>query len=243
VGALPGRELNVTELATPALATAAQRLATVRREIEGACRDAQRDPASVTLVAISKTFGTEAIEPVIAAGQRVFGENRVQEAKAKWPALTARHAGMELHLVGPLQSNKAKEAVALFDAIHAVDRPSLAEALAKEIARQGRQPTLFVEVNTGAEPQKAGVLPEDTDAFVKTCRETYGLTIAGLMCIPPADEPPAPHFALTAKIARRNGLSLLSMGMSADFRTAIAFGATHVRVGTAIFGERTAAQR
>ena len=202
-------------------------------------RAARRDPAAVTLVAISKTFGADAIEPVIAAGQRVFGENRVQEAKAKWPALKERYPDLELHLVGPLQSNKAREAVALFDAIHSVDRPSLAEALAKEIGRQGRRPTLFVEVNTGAEPQKAGVLPEDTDAFLRTCRESYGLDIAGLMCIPPADEPSAPHFALTAKIARRNGLKLLSMGMSADFPLAIAFGATHVRVGTAIFGART----
>lgn len=222
-------------------APAAERLAAVRREIDAAAREAKRDPASVTLVAISKTFGAEAIEPVIVAGQRVFGENRVQEAKAKWPALKERHPGIELHLVGPLQSNKAKEAVALFDAIHSVDRPSLAEALAKEIAKQGRAPTLFVEVNTGAEPQKAGVLPEATDAFLKTCRDTYGLAIAGLMCIPPAEEPPAPHFALTAKIAKRNGLSLLSMGMSADFQLAIRFGATHVRVGTAIFGERTRA--
>jgi PLP dependent protein len=210
----------------------------VRAEIARACAEARRDPASVTLVAISKTFGAEAIEPVIAAGQRVFGENRVQEAKAKWPALRERHPGIELHLVGSLQSNKAKEAVALFDAIHSVDRASVAEALAKEIARQGRKPTLFVEVNTGAEPQKAGVLPEETDAFLKACRERYGLPIAGLMCLPPADEPPAPHFALTAKIAKRNGLALLSMGMSADFPLAIAFGATHVRIGTAIFGER-----
>ncbi len=215
-------------------------LAKVRDDIAQACRDAKRDPAAVTLVAISKTFGAEAIEPVIAAGQRVFGENRVQEAKAKWPALLERHPGLELHLVGPLQSNKAKEAVALFDAIHAVDRPSLCEALAKEIARQGKSPLLFVEINTGAEPQKAGVLPEAADAFLKACRDTYGLTIGGLMCIPPADEPPAPHFALTAKIAARNGLAFLSMGMSADFATAIAFGATHVRVGTAIFGTRTA---
>ena len=213
-------------------------LATVRDQIARACAEARRDPTAVTLVAISKTFGADAIEPVIAAGQRVFGENRVQEAKAKWPPLQQRHSGIELHLVGSLQSNKAKEAVALFDAIHSVDRPSLAEALAKEIARQGRAPTLFVEVNTGAEPQKAGVLPEETDAFVKACRERYGLSIAGLMCLPPAHEPPAPHFALTAKIARRNGLSLLSMGMSADFPLAIEFGATHVRVGTAIFGER-----
>ena len=214
-------------------------LTKVRAEIASACRDAKRDPASVSLVAISKTFGAEAIEPVIAAGQRVFGENRVQEAKAKWPALKERHPGIELHLVGSLQSNKAKEAVALFDAIHSVDRSSLAEALAKEIGKQGRAPTLFVEVNTGAEPQKAGVLPEAADAFLKACRDEYGLAIAGLMCIPPADEPPAPHFALTAKIAQRNGLRLLSMGMSADFPVAVAFGATHVRVGTAIFGART----
>jgi PLP dependent protein len=213
-------------------------LAKVRAEIARACVDARRNPASVTLVAISKTFGAEAIEPVVAAGQRVFGENRVQEAKAKWPALKERYPGIELHLVGPLQSNKAKEAVALFDAIHSVDRPSLAEALAKEIGKQGRAPTLFVEVNTGAEPQKAGVLPEEADGFLKACRTDYGLVISGLMCIPPADEPPAPHFALTAKIAQRNGLALLSMGMSADFPVAIAFGATHVRVGTAIFGGR-----
>jgi len=215
------------------------RLAAVRREIEQACRGAGRDPDSVTLVAVTKTFDAGAIEPVIAAGQSVFGENRVQEAKAKWPALRARHPGIELHLVGSLQSNKAREAVALFDAIHSVDRPSLCEALAKEIARQGRQPTLFVELNTGAEPQKAGVLPERADAFLRTCRETYGLAIAGLMCIPPANEPPAPHFALTMKIARRHDLKLLSMGMSADFQTAIEFGATYVRIGTAIFGERS----
>jgi pyridoxal phosphate enzyme (YggS family) len=216
-----------------------ERLAAVRDAIAKACADAGRDPASVTLVAISKMFGADAIEPAIACGQRVFGENRVQEAKAKWPALKERHPGIELHLVGSLQSNKARDAVMLFDAIHSVDRPSLAQSLAQEIVRQGRSPLLFVEVNTGAEPQKAGVLPDATDDFLKSCRETYGLTIAGLMCIPPADEPPAPHFALTAKIARRNGLKLLSMGMSADFATAIAFGATHVRVGTAIFGSRT----
>jgi pyridoxal phosphate enzyme (YggS family) len=217
---------------------AVDRLATVRAEIARACRDASRDPAEVTLVAVSKTFPPEAIEPVIAAGQRVFGENRVQEAKAKWPALMARHAGLELHLIGPLQSNKAKEAVALFAAIHSVDRPSLAEALAKEIAKQGRSPLLFIEINTGAEPQKAGVLPQDADEFLNKCRTSYGLTISGLMCIPPLEEAPAPHFALTAKIARRNGLKLLSMGMSADFVSAIALGATHVRVGSAIFGGR-----
>jgi PLP dependent protein len=226
------------DVASDLHAPAAERLAAVRSEIATAARDASRDPVSVTLVAISKTFGADAITPVIAAGQRVFGENRVQEAKAKWPELKERTPGIELHLVGPLQSNKAKEAVALFEAIHSVDRPSLCEALAKEIARQGRSPTLFVEVNTGAEPQKAGVLPEGADAFLKACRETYGLTISGLMCIPPADEAPAPHFALAAKIAKRNGLPLLSMGMSADFPVAIAMGATHVRVGTAIFGHR-----
>jgi len=214
-------------------------LETVRAEIARACKDAGRDPASVTLVAVSKTFPAYAIEPVIAAGQRVFGENRVQEAKAKWPALMEQHAGIELHLIGPLQSNKAKEAVALFDAIHSVDRESLCEALAKEIEKQGKAPTLFVQVNTGAEPQKAGVLPEETDAFLKACRDSYGLTVSGLMCIPPVDEAPAPHFALLAKIARRNGLELLSMGMSADFASAIAMGATHVRVGSAIFGGRT----
>jgi len=217
----------------------ADRLAAVRAEIARACRDAGRDAASVTLIAVAKTFGADAIEPVIAAGQRVFGENRVQEAKAKWPALRARHGDLELHLVGSLQSNKAREAVALFDAIHSVDRASLAAALAKEIATQARRPLLFVEINTGAEPQKAGVQPQDADAFLAACRDRYGLPISGLMCIPPLDEAPAPHFALTAQIARRNGLPLLSMGMSADFATAIAFGATHVRVGTAIFGERT----
>src|SRR5205807_10106392 len=156
----------------------------VRQEIERACRVAKRDPASVTLVAVSKSLEAGAVEPVIGAGQRVFGENRVQEAKAKWPALKARHGGIELHLVGPLQSNKAKDAVALFDAIHSVDRPSLAEALAREIAKQGRKPTLFIEVNTAAEPEKAGVLAEDTEAFVRACRERYGLDIAGPMCIP-----------------------------------------------------------
>jgi pyridoxal phosphate enzyme (YggS family) len=214
------------------------RLAAVRQQIEQACRAARRDPGTVNLVAVSKTFDAVAIEPVIAAGQTAFGENRVQEAKAKWPALKAQHPGIELHLVGPLQSNKAREAVALFDAIHSVDRPSLCETLAKEFARQKRRPLLFVEINTGGEPQKAGVLPQQADGFLRACLESYQLPISGLMCIPPANEPPAPHFALTAKIARRNGLDLLSMGMSADFMTAIEFGATHVRVGTAIFGER-----
>lgn len=214
------------------------RLAAVKQDIARACREAARDPAGVTLVAVAKTYGPEAIEPVIAAGQRVFGENRVQEAAGKWPALKAAHSGLELHMIGPLQSNKAKEAVAMFDAIHSVDRASLCEALAKEIGKQGRRPALFVGINTGAEPQKAGILPQDADAFLAGCRESYGLDIAGLMCIPPHDEAPAPHFTLTAKIAARNGLKLLSMGMSADFPIAIAMGATHVRVGSAIFGER-----
>lgn len=213
-------------------------LAAVEREIVQACRDAQRDRASVTLVAVSKTFAADAILPVIGAGQRVFGENRVQEAKAKWPELMAAHPGIELHLIGPLQSNKAKEAVALFDAIHSLDRPSLCEALAKEIEKQGRAPKLFVQINTGEEPQKAGIAPGEADAFIRQCRETYGLSIGGLMCIPPVDEAPGPHFALTAKIAARNGLTGLSMGMSADFPVAIQFGATHVRVGSAIFGHR-----
>ena len=223
---------------SPNTTDAVARLNAVRAEIARACKDARRDPAEVTLVAVSKTHQAENIEPVIAAGQRVFGENRVQEAKAKWPPLLGKYASIELHLIGPLQSNKAKEAVALFDAIHSVDRPSLAEALAKEIAKQGRSPLLLVEINTGAEAQKAGVLPQDADAFLEKCRASYGLTISGLMCIPPLSEAPAPHFALTAKIARRNGLKLLSMGMSADFVTAISLGATHVRVGSAIFGER-----
>ncbi len=213
-------------------------LTAVKQEIERACREAKRDPARVTLIAVAKTFGPEAIVPIIAAGQTAFGENRVQEAKSKWPALKEKHPGLELHMIGSLQSNKVKEAVALFDAVHSVDRPSLCEALAKEIPKAARRPLLFVEVNTGAEPQKAGVLPQDADGFLARCREAYGLTIDGLMCIPPLDEAPAPHFALTAKIAARNGLKLLSMGMSADYPVAIAMGATHVRVGTAIFGAR-----
>jgi len=213
-------------------------LGAVEQEIARACKDARRDRASVTLIAVSKTFGADAISPVIAAGQRVFGENRVQEAKAKWPGLMTAYPGIVLHLIGPLQSNKAKEAVALFDAIHSVDRPSICEALAKEIKSQGRSPELFVQLNTGEESQKAGVAPSEADAFIASCREKYGLPISGLMCIPPVNEAPAPHFALTAKIAARNGLKNLSMGMSADFATAIQFGATHVRVGSAIFGHR-----
>ena len=215
------------------------RLLRVREEIEAAARGAGRDPASVRLLAVSKTFDTAAVEPVVAAGHRLFGENRVQEAQGKWPALKDRWPDIDLHLIGPLQSNKAKQAIALFDCIHTVDRTSLCVALAREIGRQGRHPRLLVEVNTGAEAQKAGVLPEETDAFLRACRETYGLTISGLMCIPPFEEPPAPHFALLRKIGERNGLAELSMGMSADYTTAVQFGATFVRVGSAIFGERS----
>lgn len=213
-------------------------LSMVEQEIARACKEARRERAQVTLIAVSKTFDAAAISPVIDAGQRVFGENRVQEAKAKWPGLTSAYSGIALHLIGPLQSNKAKEAVALFDAIHSVDRPSICEALAKEINSQKKQPELFVQLNTGEEPQKAGVVPGEADAFIAACRDRYGLVISGLMCIPPVDEAPAPHFALTAKIAARNGLKNLSMGMSADFAIAIQFGATHVRVGSAIFGHR-----
>ena len=213
-------------------------LASVEHDIARACEDARRDRQSVTLIAVSKTFDAEAITPVIEAGARIFGENRVQEAKAKWPGLISAYPGIALHLIGPLQSNKAKEAVALFDAIHSVDRPSICEALAKEIDSQKRRPELFVQLNTGEEPQKAGVSPGDADAFIAACRDKYGLSITGLMCIPPVDDAPAPHFALTAKIAARNGLTKLSMGMSADFAIAIQFGATHVRIGSAIFGTR-----
>ena len=213
-------------------------LASVQQDIARACKQARRDPASVTLIAVSKTFDATAIAPIIDAGQRIFGENRVQEAKAKWPGLMTSYQGIVLHLIGPLQSNKAKEAVALFDAIHSVDRPSICEALAKEIKSQKKQLELFVQLNTGEEPQKAGVAPDEADAFITDCREKFGLAISGLMCIPPVNEAPAPHFALTAKIAARNGLTNLSMGMSADFATAIQFGATHVRVGSAIFGHR-----
>ena len=210
----------------------------VEQDIARACREARRDRSAVTLIAVSKTFEADAILPVIGAGQRVFGENRVQEAKAKWPALMSGAADIALHLIGPLQSNKAREAVALFHAIHSVDRPSLCEALAKAMSAQPSRPELFVQLNTGEEPQKAGVWPSDADAFIAACHERYGLAISGLMCIPPVNEAPAPHFALTAKIAARHGLTKLSMGMSADVATALQFGATHVRVGSAIFGTR-----
>jgi pyridoxal phosphate enzyme (YggS family) len=214
------------------------RLAAVKEKIAKAEAEAKRPAGAVTLVAVSKTFAAEAVRPVIEAGQRVFGENRVQEAQAKWPGLKAEHEGIELHLIGPLQSNKAKEAVALFDAIETVDREKIAAALAAEMRKQGRSPRLFVQVNTGCEPQKAGIDPREAVAFVERCRQTHGLAIEGLMCIPPIDENPGPHFALLEKLAREAGVSKLSMGMSADYETAIAFGATSVRVGSAIFGTR-----
>src|SRR5689334_1323787 len=215
----------------------AANLAAVRARVAAAATAGGRAPAEVMLIAVSKTHGAAAVAAAIAAGQRQFGENRVQEAALKYPALKAATPGIELHLIGPLQTNKVKEAVALFDAIETLDRPKLAEALAREMARQGRRPRLFVEVNTGEEPQKAGVLPAEADAFIAQCR-SLGLEITGLMCIPPAQEEPTLHFALLREIARRNGIAQLSMGMSADYETAIRFGATHVRVGTAIFGER-----
>lgn len=213
-------------------------LARVQAEIARSVADYARRPGSVTLVAVSKTMEAERIRPALIAGQRVFGENRVQEAGEKWPGLRAEFAGVELHLIGPLQTNKAKEAVALFDVIETLDRERLAAELAKEIKKAGRAPKLYVQVNTGSEEQKAGILPQDADAFIALCRDTHGLTIDGLMCIPPVDQPPSPHFALLGEIARRNGITTLSMGMSADYDAAIQLGATHVRVGSAIFGAR-----
>ncbi len=204
-----------------------------------AVHDAGRVGESVELVAVGKTFGPESILPALEAGHTVFGENRVQEAMSKWPDLKAQYPDVELHLIGPLQSNKAADAVGLFDVIETVDRPKIARVLAKEMKRQNRKVKLFVQVNTGAEPQKSGILPTDTDQFVELCHNDIGIEIAGLMCIPPLDEEPALHFALLAKLAKRNQIESLSMGMSNDFETAIAFGATHIRVGSAIFGERT----
>jgi pyridoxal phosphate enzyme (YggS family) len=213
-------------------------LAAIRGRIETAARAAARPEEAVTLVAVSKTHPIEAVRAALQAGQRIFGENRVQKALAKFPALRSEFPDLTLHLIGPLQTNKVKEAVAHCDVIETVDRPRLAEALAREMGRSGRRLPCFIEVNTGAEPQKAGVLPEAADAFIRDCRDRLQLRIEGLMCVPPEDEEPALHFALLREIARRNGLQKLSMGMSADFETAIRFGATHVRVGTAIFGAR-----
>lgn len=214
------------------------RLQETRNAIARAARDFGREPEAVTLVAVSKTKPAEMIVPVLGAGQVDFGENYVQEAKEKWPALSERFPTARLHMIGPLQSNKARDAVALFDVIQSLDRESLAKELAREIERAGKAPELIVQVNTGAEPQKGGVLPGEADAFLELCRSRYSLTIAGLMCIPPAEDPPSPHFALLGKIAKRNGLAILSMGMSADYEAAIQLGATHVRVGSAIFGAR-----
>ena len=216
----------------------AANLAHIRDRMAKAARSAERAPEAVTLVAVSKTQPAEAVEAALAAGQRVFGENRVQEAKAKYPALRDAWPELELHLIGPLQTNKVGEAVALFDVVQSLDREKLARALAKEMDKQGRRPACFIQVNTGEEPQKAGILPDAAEAFIALCRDTLALPVCGLMCIPPFEEEPAPHFALLRSIAERSGLSQLSMGMSGDFETAIALGATHVRVGTAIFGAR-----
>jgi hypothetical protein len=215
-----------------------EQLLEVKGKIAAAEREAKRLAGAVTLVAVSKTFDADAIRPVIEAGQRVFGENRVQEAQGKWPALRQEFSDIELHLIGPLQSNKAKEAVELFDVIETVDREKIAAELAKEIVRQVRKPRLYVQVNTGSEPQKAGIEPREAVSFVKRCREVHGLAIEGLMCIPPAEENPGPHFALLEKLTREAGMEKLSMGMSGDYELAVAFGATSVRVGSAIFGSR-----
>jgi PLP dependent protein len=216
----------------------ADNLAKIRARIAAAAQAAGRDTAAVTLVAVAKTYGAAAVEAALAAGQRVFGENRVQEAMGKYPALRAAHPELELHLIGPLQTNKVKEAVALFDVIETVDRPKLAAALKAEMTRTGKRVRCFAQINTGKEPQKAGILPEDADARLAEFRDTIGLPIDGLMCIPPLDADPVPHFTLLREIARRHGLATLSMGMSSDFEIAVRQGATHVRIGTAIFGAR-----
>ncbi|MBD9448812.1 YggS family pyridoxal phosphate-dependent enzyme [Rhizobium sp. RHZ01] len=215
-----------------------ERLNDVRSRISAAEQQGKRPDGSVQLVAVSKTFDADAIRPALQAGQRIFGENRVQESQGKWPELKSETSGIELHLIGPLQSNKAAEAVALFDVIETVDREKIARVLADEMKRQAKTPRLYVQVNTGLEPQKAGIAPDDTVAFVALCRDELGLAIEGLMCIPPADENPGPHFALLARLAKACGVEKLSMGMSGDYETAIAFGATSVRVGSAIFGAR-----
>ena len=218
--------------------TIIDRLDATRSAIARAAQDCDRDPAAVTLVCVTKTFPAEDVVPLLEAGHRVYGENRVQEAMGKWPSLRERFPDIELHLIGPLQSNKTREAVETFDVIQSVDREKIAKALAEEIARSGKHPRLFVQVNTGAEPQKAGILPQDADAFLAFCRESCGLSIEGLMCVPPVDEQASPHFALLADIAARNGLHQLSMGMSSDYELAIQLGATYVRVGSAIMGVR-----
>jgi pyridoxal phosphate enzyme (YggS family) len=230
----------MSDIQTPGVdcAAIADNLAQVRSRIAGAATAAGRDPAQVTLVAVGKIHGAPHIEAALAAGQRVFGENRVQEAEGKFPALQAAHEDLVLHLIGPLQTNKAREAVQLFDIIETLDRPKLARALAKEMDRTGRRPACYVQVNTGEEAQKTGVSPAEADDLIALARDEIGLPVEGLMCIPPFDDEPAPHFALLSEIAKRNGLAKLSMGMTADFEVAVRFGATHVRVGTAIFGTR-----
>jgi pyridoxal phosphate enzyme (YggS family) len=225
----------MTPLDNRSIATALQML---RERIAVAAKASNRDPASVELLAVSKTHGPDLIQQAIGAGQRGFGENRVQEAAAKYPQLKARYPDLRLHLIGPLQTNKARDAVKLFDVIETLDRPRLAEALAAVMQREGRRPELFVQVNTGEEPQKGGVAPAEADRFIADARERWNLPVVGLMCIPPLDEEPSLHFALLREIARRNGLDRLSMGMSGDYETAIRFGATEIRIGTAIFGER-----
>ncbi len=232
------REDDSADDATQQRGGIADNLAAVHGHIAAAAQAVGRAPDSVTLVAVGKLHPRQAIEAALRAGQRVFGENRVQEAQGKFPPLRAEHPDIALHLIGPLQSNKVRDAVALFDVIETVDRPKLARALATEMERTGRRPDCFIQINTGEEPQKAGVMPREADAFIALAREELGLPIAGLMCIPPIEEEPAMHFALLSKIAARNGLSALSMGMSGDYEAAIRFGATHVRVGTAIFGAR-----
>jgi len=226
------------EAGGPQFIDVAANLHMVQQHIELTARDAERRVEEVNLIAVSKTHNAGRIVPALDAGQRVFGENRVQEAAEKWPALRETHAAVELHLIGPLQTNKVKSAIALFDVIQTVDRPKLARVLAEEMARSGLQRECFVEVNIGEEPQKAGILPKEADTFIAECREQYQLPIRGVMCIPPFDQEPSPYFALLSKIAKRNGLPEVSMGMSSDYKVAVAFGATHVRVGTAIFGPR-----
>jgi pyridoxal phosphate enzyme (YggS family) len=220
------------------MSEAAEHLAEVKNRIAQAARQAGRDPSAVTLVAVSKTHGADKVRDLLDVGHRVFGENRVQEAQEKFPSLRARYPDIQLHLIGPLQTNKARDAIALFDVVESVDREKLAAILAKEMERAGKRPDCFIQVNTGEEQRKAGVLPGELDAFVNTCRQTHRLPIVGLMCIPPVDEEPALHFALLAKMAARNGLAKVSMGMSADYELAVRLGATHVRVGSALFGAR-----
>ena len=223
---------------TDAATEVAANLAEVRARIAAAAGEAGRDPDTVTLIAVGKVQPLERVEAALLAGQRVFGENRVQEAQGKWPGLRERFAGVELHLIGPLQTSKVRDAVALFDVIQTVDRPKLAAELAREMDRQGRRPECYIQINTGEEAQKAGIVPAEADAFIEVCRSGHGLPVVGLMCIPPVDDDPSLHFALLRELAKRHGLERLSMGMSGDYEAAVALGATHVRVGTAIFGAR-----